>query len=210
MSKKNKKAKKSHDKLDNDQASVPDKVTAEKMQHIIANAIVEADEIKKDLENKQKEIAAEDWSDSIGYKDYSSFKWYKRLPMQLINSVVVLFHVATIPKQKVKGTAESFAFIAVFVYLFFWIIKWFFLTASGALLIFIFMQLFTISSGNFSAYKFTLSIMLLIVSFLFSTIFRIITFEIDNIKDHNFLFGLFASIASIASIIIAVVALLRS
>lgn len=210
MSKKNKKAKKSYDKIDTGQVSVPDKITVEKMQHIIAHAIVEAEDIKKDRENKQKEIAAKDWSDSIGYKDYSSFKWYKRFPLQLINSIVVLFHVATIPKQKVKGTAESFAFIAVFIYVFFWILKWIFLIASGVFLVFIFMQLFSISSGDFSAYKFTLSIMLLILSFMFSIIFRILSFEVNNIEDYNFLFGLFASIVSIVSIIIAFAALLRS
>lgn len=44
---------------------------------------------------------------------------------------------------------------------------------------------------------------------LLSCIFRIVRLEVDKIKDHNYLFGLFASITSLVSIIIAVIAVVK-
>ena len=44
---------------------------------------------------------------------------------------------------------------------------------------------------------------------LISRIFRIAAIEVDEIRDNNYLFGLFAAMASIISIIVAIVALLK-
>ena len=46
-------------------------------------------------------------------------------------------------------------------------------------------------------------------TFLIARIFRIAAIEVDEIKDNNYLFGLFAAITSIISLIVAVVALFR-
>ncbi len=50
-------------------------------------------------------------------------------------------------------------------------------------------------------------ILLAVIAFLFSRLFRMASIEIDKLDDHNYLFGLFASITSFISIVIAVVAI---
>ena len=44
---------------------------------------------------------------------------------------------------------------------------------------------------------------------IFSRVFRIASIEVDEIRDNNYLFGLFAALTSIVSIIVAIVALLK-
>lgn len=46
-------------------------------------------------------------------------------------------------------------------------------------------------------------------TFLLARIFRMAAIEVDEIRDNNYLFGLFAAMASIISIIVAIVALLK-
>ena len=45
--------------------------------------------------------------------------------------------------------------------------------------------------------------------FLLSRIFRMASYEIDRIKDYNYLFGLFATVTSIISIVIAIIAIVK-
>lgn len=46
-------------------------------------------------------------------------------------------------------------------------------------------------------------------TFLLSRIFRMASYEIDRIKDYNYLFGLFATVTSIISIVIAIIAIVK-
>lgn len=45
--------------------------------------------------------------------------------------------------------------------------------------------------------------------FLLSRIFRMASYEINQIKDYNYLFGLFATVTSIISIVIAIIAIVK-
>lgn len=45
--------------------------------------------------------------------------------------------------------------------------------------------------------------------FLLSRIFRMASYEIDRIKDYNYLFGLFATVTSIISVVIAIIAVVQ-
>lgn len=45
--------------------------------------------------------------------------------------------------------------------------------------------------------------------FLLSRIFRMASYEIDQIKDYNYLFGLFATVTSIISVVIAIIAVVQ-
>lgn len=45
--------------------------------------------------------------------------------------------------------------------------------------------------------------------FLLSRIFRMASYEIDRIKDYNYLFGLFATVTSIISVVIAIIAIVK-
>lgn len=45
--------------------------------------------------------------------------------------------------------------------------------------------------------------------FLLSRIFKMASYEIDRIKDYNYLFGLFATVTSIISVVIAIIAVVQ-
>ena len=45
--------------------------------------------------------------------------------------------------------------------------------------------------------------------FLLSRIFRMASYEIDRVKDYNYLFGLFATVTSIISVVIAIIAIVK-
>ena len=44
---------------------------------------------------------------------------------------------------------------------------------------------------------------------IFSRVFRIVSIEVDEIRDNSYLFGLFAAMTSIISIIVAIIALAK-
>ena len=48
--------------------NLPENMRAEEMQHIIACAIAEAEEIKAQKEEEQRKAALIEWRDKIGYK----------------------------------------------------------------------------------------------------------------------------------------------
>ena len=45
--------------------------------------------------------------------------------------------------------------------------------------------------------------------FLLSRIFRMASYELDRIKDYNYLFGLFATVTSIISVVVAIIAIVN-
>ena len=49
-----------------------------------------------------------------------------------------------------------------------------------------------------------------VVFLLFAFIFRIVSVEVEKMKDKNIIFGLFASVTSIVSIIIAIVSIIKN
>lgn len=52
--------------------SLPENINAKEMQHVIAHAILEAEEIKNQKEKKQHEAALAEWRKIIGYKEHKN------------------------------------------------------------------------------------------------------------------------------------------
>ena len=67
---KQKNDKKKRNKLDVN-IQVPPNMSAEDLQHIIANAIVEADEIKEENRRIRQENELKEWHSAIGYKEFT-------------------------------------------------------------------------------------------------------------------------------------------
>ena len=66
---KNKKKSKKQNKTEAKVVSAPTS-TDEQLQHLIARAIVEADEIKEQERRKQQEADLQEWRTAIGYKEF--------------------------------------------------------------------------------------------------------------------------------------------
>lgn len=178
--------------------NLPENMNAEEMQHIIACAIVEAEEIKAQKEEEQRKATLAEWHNTIGYKEHENK--FKRF----CNEAHVFIKVLFLPKKDIKGNIASSVLLKSFIMLFFWLMK------LCSLLFAIF--LIGYFMGNISQFPWQLylcCVPLAILTFTFSRLFRMAGIEIDNLDDRNYLFGLFASITSLVSIIIAVIAIVE-
>ena len=189
--------------------SLPANMSAEEMQHLIAYAIVEAEEIKerkcKELE-KQKSL---EWLKSLGYQDFSRIKhklWrYIRL---IFNRIRMFLTMLFIRKKRISGDRASVAFLQEIMTIFFGILQF---LAFVLCICFIF-AVFSPESFHIASlgiYAIIALALFAFVSFLLSCIFRIMRLEIYKVKDRNYLFSLFTSITSLVSIIIAVIAIVK-
>lgn len=189
--------------------SLPENMSAEEMQHIIANAIIEAEEIK---ERKRKELEKQkslEWKKSLGYQDFSRIKHKLWRNIRVIfNRIRIVLTLLFIRKKKLSGDRASVAFLQEFLTMFFGILQALSFVFSIAFIFAVFdPEFFTIKSlGIIEIIWF---VFFALLCFLLSCIFRIIRLEVDKINDRNYLFGSFASITSLISIIIAVIAIVK-
>lgn len=189
--------------------SLPANISAEEMQHILARAIVEADELKEQNKQAKKEEALKQWREDIGYKEYDDKCKLWRGIKTFFNRLKCFCKVCVLPKTKIQGDRASFSLMQLFLQSFFVLVKW--------LLVFV-----TIASAGVGIYTLCTSpvlspdwvasiynIVAAIPLFLLSRLFRMASIEVEKIEDRNYLFGLFASVASIVSIVIAIIAIIK-
>lgn len=189
--------------------SLPTNISAEEMQHIIARAMVEADEIKEQNKQAKKEAALKQWRSDIGYKEYDDKCKLWRGTKTFFNRLKCFCKVCVLPKKKIQGDRASFSLMQLFLQTFFALAKWL-------------LVLVTIASAGVGIYTFCTSTVIspdwvaslyfiaaAIPLFLLSRLFRMASIEVEKIEDRNYLFGLFASVASIVSIIIAIIAIAK-
>ena len=183
--------------------NLPENMSAEEIQHMITNAIVEAEEIKAQKEEKQRKSDLTEWHNKIGYREYKNkFKQY-------FNEVKVFIKVLFLPKKHIEGDRASAVLLKSFIALFFWIMKWCSLLFAIFLIGCFPIQYFVGSMSQFPWQLYSYCVPFALLTFIFSRLFRMAGIEIDNLDDRNYLFGLFASITSFVSIIIAVIAIVK-
>lgn len=189
--------------------SLPIGMSAEEMQHVIAKALVEAEELKEQKKNEQREKEHAEWRKDIGYKDYSDKTPFKKGILTFFNRLFCFFKVMFIPAKKVKGDMASFGLLQMSVSACFSLAKFISFLA--------FILLFFGGIASFfipleTAIPWTTSVWCIFIGFgcfMFSRMFRMASIEIQKIEDRNYLFGIFASLASIVSIIIAIVSIAK-
>lgn len=183
--------------------NLPENMSAEEMQHIIACAIVEAEEIKAQNEENQCKVALTEWHKKIGYKEHKNkFK-------SILNKIKVFFKILFIPKEYIEGDKASSILLKSFIALFFWIMKWSSLLFAVSLIGCFPIQYFMGSMGQFPWQLYSYCVPFALLAFIFSRLFRMAGIEVDKLDDRNYLFGLFASITSLVSIIIAVITIVK-
>lgn len=180
------------------------------MQHIIAQAIVEADMIKEQRQNEAHETELREWREAIGFKDYSTKKWPARPILTFFNSICCIFRMCVVPKDKIKGDKMAFSFIPLFLSLLFIILQVLAAIGSVCCLAYIPLQYIIPQLTKFPWYENVFLGVIGLFSFFFSSIFRIASVEMEKSKDRNYLFNLFASFGTIVSIVIAIIAIVTS
>ncbi|MBS5842608.1 MAG: hypothetical protein KIC77_03865 [Clostridiales bacterium] len=184
---------------------LPQNMSAEEMQHIIARAIVEAEEIKARKEKEKNEQERLEWQISIGHRDFSYIKnkAWKNIRIYA-NKIHKILAVLFIKKKKVNGDWASTAFLQSIL-----TTAFAFLQVIAFLLCIGFISTIFINIASLGTCEKIVVAIFALMLFVLSCIFRMIKLEIDKLDDRNYLFGLFASITSLVSIIIAVIAIVK-
>ena len=189
--------------------ALPSGMSAEEIQHIIAKALVEAEELKEQKKTEQREKEHAEWRKDIGYKDYSDKTPFKKAILTFFNRLFCFFKVMFIPAKKVKGDMASFGLLQMSVSACFSIANFISFFASIPLFFGGIALFFIPSEVPIPWMTSVWCIFIGLGCFMFSRMFRIASIEIQKIEDRNYLFGIFASLASIVSIIIAIVSIAK-
>lgn len=179
------------------------------MQHIIAMAIVEAEEIKEQRNQAKAEEETKQWRADIGYKEYNDKSKLWRGIKTFFNRLKCILKLFVIPENKIRGDRASYSLIQLVLKLFFELSKLMFGLAAIVSVCFGVVGL-CITPVISPAWIGGIYLVLIAVPFLMlSLMFRMASIEVEKIEDRNYLFGLFASVTSIVSIIIAIVAVVK-
>lgn len=184
--------------------NLPENMSKEEIQHIIACAILEAEEIRTQKKEEQRKVALSEWHGIIGYKVY------KNKFRQFFNELKVFIKILFLPKKYIEGDMASVALLKLFISSFYGIIMLCSLLLAVALFCYMPIQYYMGVTSQFQWLQYiTYYVPFAFVAFVFSRLFRMACIEIDKLDDRNYLFGLFASITSLVSIIIAIIAIIK-
>ncbi|MBD5631734.1 MAG: hypothetical protein HDP34_00690 [Clostridia bacterium] len=181
----------------------PENMTSDELQHIIANAILDAEYIKEQRIIEQKEKEKSDWREKIGAKKN------KNKIKDIFNGLKVLFKVSFMPKKNIKGDSITIGLLKFFLSLFFDIVSVLLLLTGLYLIFIIHFQHLIINTPKLAISTNIISIAYGFLILVLSRLFRIASIETEQIEDRNHVFGIFTSVTSLISIIIAVVALVK-
>ena len=187
----------------------PITLSGEDLQHLIAHAIIEADEIKEEALRKQQDAELLEWRVATGYKEFSDKSKFLRSVKTFFNRFWCFIKLCFVPSKAIKGDRASFALMKLFLCAFFGFAKWI-LGLSSLMFILYGIILFFAPETMPVLWISNIGLIVLgITVFFLSRMFRMASIEIEKIEDRNYLFGLFASVASIVSIVIASIAVVN-
>lgn len=171
-------------------------------EEILAQAIVkayfDAEEKKIKKENEDKEKAHREWLEFLGQKEYpENENRLKKMWHKVCNDLRLLMKLLFISRKDVKNTRATFALMSLTIVCVFTIIKW---CLYGAVVLFIAMIILQKIShiGIFGA----------AICFVLARVFRIASFEIEEMQDDNLLTAVFSGVLSFVAVIISIIAII--
>ncbi len=178
-------------------------MSADELQHIIANAIMEAEDMKAKREADKKEAELAEWRKAIGYD--KSKTGIAKVWNGFSSTVKAMF----VPKKYIKGDRTSTALIQLLLKSCFQVLRCICSFLAFALIAYIPLSFVLSNIENLNWLQILSCALTSIVLFLASRIFRIASIEAEKMEDRNNLYSFFASITSIISIVIAVISIVK-
>jgi len=168
----------------------------------LTDAIVEAYQIievkKKRQENELEEQEKKEWQKIIGQKDYpESEKWWSKIFHKGTNYLSAVWTLLFFKKEDVRDLRMTFGLMKLAVEGLFDFSK----SGLYIILIYILCDMFHNGIGGFSN-----PLMAFFIWFL-ARVFRVASFEVENIKDGNLLTSIFSASISFVAVIVAIVAI---
>lgn len=175
-------------------------ISADEWTHIIADAVVEAEEKRQLKEIEKKEAERKERRDALGYKDYSGKKTPKRQILQFINIFTALLKFCFFPRKKLRADEVTVSILQAIPALFF-------IAAAGiSFIMFLGFGGLAIKAGiQFLWGKLLFNILKSLLFLVGVRFYFIASVEVIESEDRNYLVGLFACVTSIISIMIALV-----
>ena len=182
-------------------------LSSSELESIIVNALLKAEEIKK--ENEQAKIDAEkkEREKFFGWNDHVDANKCIRWILIMGNRIKVLFKILFMRKEKISGTKATSALIKMILSFVFKVFQVALLFLGVCCVAFIPLQYYMPNITSLKWYYNFIVVILAYILFVLSRVFRMARIEIEKLDDLNVLFGLFAVITSIISIAIAIVAI---
>lgn len=211
MSKKNSKSKNSQDKAQPTIPSVifPAEMSQAEMQHIIANAIIEAKKADEDAKQKQKESNIRELQETIGFKKYNDKNRLLRIIKIAINEFKCIFKICVLPRKNIKGDRVTFSIMSVLLTLIFALVA---LVLYCAALLFLICGIIALIHGQDSllwGIEWYIFIPFSFAAFLFASIFRISSIEIEKVEDRDYIQSLLNIVLTIIAAVFAYLSLIK-
>lgn len=178
-------------------------MSADELQHMIANAIMEAEDMKAKREADKKDAELAEWRKVTGYD--KSKTGIAKVWNEFSSAIKTMF----VSKKYIKGDRASTAIIQGLLQLCFQALYWICSFFAFILLVYIPLSFALPNIEKLNEVQIVFFLPMTICMFVSSRLFRIASIEAEKMEDRNNLYGLFASIASIISIVIAVIAIVK-
>lgn len=199
MSKKNAKSKNRQDKV---QPTIPPviftaEMSQEEMQHVMANAILEARDAEERAKKEQKETDIQELQKAIGFKEFNDRNIFLRGIKTMVNRIKCTFRICFLPRKYIKGDRVTFGILSMLLTLIFALVAFALYTVAAlffvcGIIAFIRGQrvpLWGIEWYNFLPFS--------LAAFFSASTFRISSIEIEKLEDRNHIQSLLSTVLAI-------------
>ena len=189
--------------------TVPASMSQAEMQHIIANAITEAQKAKEDAKQKQKETNIRELQEAIGLKEYNDKNRLLRVIKIAINRIKCLFKICFLSRKNIKGDRVTLGILSMLLTLIFALVSLvlyvvtfiFFVCGIIALIRGQGAPLWGIEWYTFIPFSFAV--------FILASIFRISSIEIEKVEDRDYIQSLLNIVLAIIAAVFAYLSLIK-
>lgn len=211
MPKKNSKSKNSQDKAQPTIPSVifPAEMSQEEMQHIIANAIIEAQKMKEDAKQKQKEANIRELQEAIGLKEYNDKNRLLRIIKMAINRIKCFFKICFLSRKNIKGDRVTFGILSMLLTLIFALVSSVLYVVAFILFVCGIIVLTRGQGAPLRGIEWYAFIPYSFAAFMFASIFRISSIEIEKVEDRNYIQSLLNIVFAIIAAVFAYLSLIK-
>lgn len=211
MSKKNSKSKNSQDKAQPTIPSVifPAEMSQEEMQHIIANAIIETQKMKEDAKQKQKEANIRELQEAIGLKEYNDKNRLLRIIKIAINRIKCFFKICFLSRKNIKGDRVTFGILSMLLTLIFALVSSVLYVVAFILFVCGIIALTHGQGAPLWGIEWYAFIPYSFAAFMFASIFRISSIEIEKVEDRNYIQSLLNIVFAIIAAVFAYLSLIK-
>lgn len=175
----------------------------DKLAAAIENAHNRIKEQERNEECNEEKRIKEKWHTVIHYKDYPETKNIFFRAVHIIrNDIVAFFSLIFFKKKYAKDDVVTFGLMRMALYTLLWLIKWAFY---GVFIIMLLGAFYSFESNEWITR--VDCILFSLIPFLFARLFRVATFEVENMHNRQNLIGILSTLSAFLALIVAIISL---